>query len=61
MVKAKSDTQKFFETMWFMAKSNILPWALLAGMIAFGIVCSDKAKSSTFNTVKKTEVLQKQR
>ena len=63
MNKATSDTQKFFKTMWFMAKSEILPWTLLAGIIAFGIVAADKAKTSAFgrDSVKKAEFFQHQR
>ena len=63
MQNNESDAKKFLKTMWVMMRGNILPWALVAGIIALGIIGSDKAKSSDFgrNHVKKSELFQKQR
>ena len=63
MNKAKSDTQKFLETMWFMAKSDILFWTVGLGLAAFLIMYHDKPKMQ--NNVKSNKIenifMQKQR
>ena len=34
MKKEKSDTRRFFETMWIMTKYDVLPWMVGAGIVA---------------------------
>ena len=41
MTSKKSDTRRFFETMWVIVKYDVLPWVLVAGMsaaLAFSII-----------------------
>ena len=63
MKKRKSDTKRFFETMWIMTKYDVLPWVVGAGIVAavaFGVI--DNKKKGTWS--QKTDfstVFQKQR
>lgn len=45
MKKQKSDTRKFFETMWIMVKYDVLPWMLGAGLVAAVIIGVQDVKS----------------
>ena len=45
MKNQKSDTRKFFETMWIMVKYDVLPWMLGAGLVAAVIIGAQDVKS----------------
>lgn len=64
MKKQKSDTRRFFETMWIMAKYDVLPWMVGAGILAlmiFGLQDAEaKGKFPQQKTVQ-SSVSQRQR
>lgn len=63
MEKKKSDTRRFLETMWIMAKYDVLPWMIGAGIVALVTIGLYDAKAQ--NTINKDAasktVFQKQR
>ena len=64
MKKQKSDTKRFFETMWIMAKYDILPWMIGAGIIALMIIGFQEAEAKGKippQKISQTSVFQKQR
>nr|MBQ0091306.1 hypothetical protein [Candidatus Enterousia merdequi] len=57
-MQKKSDFKRFCETMWAMSKYNIVPWILVASLIA-GVAIGVKELKQ--KDVKSTFVSQKQR
>ena len=58
----KSDLRRFCETMWIIAKYDVLPWMLAAGIFAAVVIgINDAEKQGKFPTTNKTSLFEKQR
>lgn len=61
MENKKSDTKRFFETMWIMTKYDVLPWVVGLGLAAAIVVgIKDSSDKKLFKT-NIPESFQKQR